>query len=57
MTPNLEGLVRWEPGAGAAASGGNTQAMTPFKHFEKVKLDDDNGYVSASPDAIHCNRA
>ena len=45
VTPNLEGLVRWEPGAMAAAPGGNTQAMTPFKHFEKVKLDDENGYV------------
>ena len=53
VTPNLEGLVRWEPGPG----GNNNQVMTPFKHFEKVKLDDDNGYVSASPDATHFNGA
>ena len=41
VSANLEGIVRWEL-SGSGTGDGSNQHMTPFKNFEKVKIDDDN---------------
>ena len=41
----MEGLVRWEVGGGSGGSvsaGGGNQHITPFKKFEKIKINDDH---------------